>query len=280
MPPTLTDGTVDSDMIPQMLVQRVDVVTGGGGAVYGSDAISGVINFIPDTKFNGLKLQGQAGISRYSDDRTYEFGIAAGKALADGKLHVEGSYEYRSDAGILYRSARPWNTQWAAVGVGTAAFPYHLVNNVRLFTTSFGGLIAGTQSATNPLGGMTFNTNGVLTPFQHGVTTGSACCEIGGDGAYYDDSLKAPLRSHQMFARLDYDVTDAIHAYVDFAGNIKTNEQYLGPLQIQSDTFSACATDLNTSSASDASTYSFVPAAAASRFFVDSALAARRASAS
>jgi outer membrane receptor for ferrienterochelin and colicin len=55
VPGTFYDTTVDTDMLPQMLIQRVEVVTGGASAVYGSDAVSGVVNFILDHKFEGIK---------------------------------------------------------------------------------------------------------------------------------------------------------------------------------------------------------------------------------
>jgi iron complex outermembrane recepter protein len=46
--PTAPDGTVDTNMVPSMLLKRVDVVTGGASAVYGSDAVTGVVNFVSD----------------------------------------------------------------------------------------------------------------------------------------------------------------------------------------------------------------------------------------
>ena len=54
VPPTTADGGVDSNLLPQLLIQRVDVVTGGASAAYGSDAVSGVVNFIIDKNFNGV----------------------------------------------------------------------------------------------------------------------------------------------------------------------------------------------------------------------------------
>ena len=95
VPPTLTNGTVDADMIPQALIQRVDMVTGGVSAVYGSDAISGVINFITDRNYNGIKAHAQYGASEYKDDDTTNFGVAFGTRLG-AQGHLEGSYEYLS----------------------------------------------------------------------------------------------------------------------------------------------------------------------------------------
>jgi outer membrane cobalamin receptor len=68
IPPTLFNGVVDVDMIPQELIERVDVVTGGVSAVYGSDAVSGVVNFITNKHFDGVSVHAQYGISQRSDD--------------------------------------------------------------------------------------------------------------------------------------------------------------------------------------------------------------------
>jgi outer membrane receptor protein involved in Fe transport len=56
----------DINSIPTALIQRVEVLTGGAAAIYGSDAVAGVINFILDTKINGLSVDGQ--ISGYQHD--------------------------------------------------------------------------------------------------------------------------------------------------------------------------------------------------------------------
>src|SRR6185369_9743403 len=53
--PASSAGSVDAAQMPEALIQRVDVVTGGASAAYGSDAVAGVVNFILDTKFEGVK---------------------------------------------------------------------------------------------------------------------------------------------------------------------------------------------------------------------------------
>ncbi|MCS0631165.1 TonB-dependent receptor [Telluria mixta] len=211
LPATTQDQLVDTDMIPQMLLKRVDIVTGGASAVYGSDAVAGVINFVTDTHFTGVKTQVQGGVSTYGDDKTSDIGIAGGKDLFNGKGHVIASYQYRDDPGVPYRTDRPWGThQWTVQGAGTAANPYRLADNTRIATSSFGGLVRG-----GPLGGLDFTQNGVLTPFVHGAPTGNANYESGGGGAYYNGSIRGSMRSHQAFARLDYDVSDSVHGYVE-----------------------------------------------------------------
>jgi iron complex outermembrane receptor protein len=62
-------GVTDVSQFPQLLVKRVDVVTGGASASYGSDAIGGVVNFITDKKFEGFKANVEGGQTTYSDDK-------------------------------------------------------------------------------------------------------------------------------------------------------------------------------------------------------------------
>jgi outer membrane receptor protein involved in Fe transport len=214
--PTGTDGTVDVDMIPQMLLQRVDIVTGGASAVYGSDAVTGVVNFIPDTKFIGLKVQGSSGISHYRDDRTQEGGIAAGMNLFSGQGHIEASIETRKSAGVGHRSDRPFGqNRWNIENPSSGAFgPFYLYEHVNTTTSSFGGLITS-----GSLKNQEFLQPGILTPFVIGAPVGDGTHQSGGSGTYDDTTLEAPLELAQLYTRLDYDFTDRVHGYAYVAGN-------------------------------------------------------------
>ena len=239
VPPSTYDQLVDVDMIPQMLLKRVDVVTGGASAVYGSDAISGVVNFITDTKFNGVKVNVEGGIANQGDDATADVGLAFGHSFLDGRGHFEASYEYHNDPGILRRSDRQWGRDvWTVQGGGTAANPYHLVENTRISNTSFGGLVGGKASSSNPLGGMNFATDGVASPFVNGAATGTNGFQSGGDGAYYDGSIKNLLDSHQVFGRGDYDFTDTLKGYAEASVTINHSLNYGQYNQISNDTLS------------------------------------------
>jgi outer membrane cobalamin receptor len=100
VPPTEQDGFVDANVIPQMLLQRVDVVTGGASAVYGSDAIGGVVNFITDKKFNGFKMNVEGGETKYHDDKNGTLQAAWGKGFMEDRLHVTVSGEFTKENGI------------------------------------------------------------------------------------------------------------------------------------------------------------------------------------
>jgi iron complex outermembrane recepter protein len=233
IPPSSITNIVDIDMIPQALIQRVETVTGGGSAVYGSDAVTGVINFITNRNFNGIGAHAQYGVSDYGDGEAVNAGVVAGMDLFDGRGHIEGSYEYRNDKGILHRSDRPWSNQWIVGGNGSAATPYRLVEYGRISNSSFGGLITS-----GVLSGQDFAVNGTLSPFVHGVSLGSNR-EIGGNGVYQDTSMKAPLESNQLFGRFDIDVTDDVHGYLVASANLKTNQIYGDAMNINNVTLSA-----------------------------------------
>src|SRR6187399_2290420 len=92
--PSTTEATVDTNMIPSIMLSRVEVVTGGASAVYGSDAVSGVVNLIMDTRFEGVRANAMYGQTEYDDNRTAQFGVAGGWALGDNlHLVVGGEYE-------------------------------------------------------------------------------------------------------------------------------------------------------------------------------------------
>ena len=243
VPPTLISGIVDVDSIPEMMVSRVDVVTGGASAVYGSDAVAGVVNYILDKNLQGFKVQLESGISERGDAAKYRLGVAWGTDLFGGRGHFEASYQYQKEEGILRRSDREWIRQAGITGAGTTANPYVNQQDLRQAGFTSGGLI--TSAATAAALGypastrLLFNPDGTVRPFVPGTATGTAAIQIGGDGAFYDSSLTAPLQFHQFFGRLDFDFTDSVHGYAQVGGNIKNNTSYADNLQFANYTFNS-----------------------------------------
>ena len=120
------DGTVDVDTLPQMLMTRVDVVTGGASAVYGSDAVAGVVNFILDKKFDGFKYNFNAGISKYGDAASWQAGIAWGTDLFGGRGHFEMASRFFSQD-MVPDDHRPYGygeNTWVQAGDGSVARPF------------------------------------------------------------------------------------------------------------------------------------------------------------
>lgn len=84
----------DINTIPTDLIERVDVVTGGASAVYGSDAVAGVVNFILKTDYDGLQMRGQGGISSRGDAGNQYVSVLGGKNFADGRGNIAVNLEF------------------------------------------------------------------------------------------------------------------------------------------------------------------------------------------
>lgn len=219
LPPTSFEGTTDANIIPQALIQRVEVVTGGASAAYGSDAVSGVINFILDTKFNGIKGQAQAGITEYGDAQTYKFNLAGGFGLFDNRVHVLFSYDHYQQAGIEKNEDRPYGKlHFLRTGTGTAANPYIEYENVNYSGATYGTLISASNPASNPLRNYQFITGGLAVPFNPGTPTGTAGYNIGGDGVIsFGKTLTATQNTEQAFGRVDVEISPTVQAFAQFS---------------------------------------------------------------
>lgn len=246
VPATDSSNDVDLNTLPLELLKRVDIVTGGDSAVYGSDAVAGVINFVLRKHFNGIKLYGQGGISSYGDDASRKFGLIAGENLFHGRGHIEFSAQQYVSNGIPSDLARPLGKLVPMeLGFGTAADPYYLATNVRNTNYTPGGYIGS-----GPLANMCFcEENNILTPFVNGAP-GLGPNQIGGDGGFFGESyymfpgveanpwLVASLTTNRGFARFDYAITKHIHAFVMANLSQSDNFSVSGPQTITA-TFAA-----------------------------------------
>lgn len=102
-----TASSVDINTIPTDLVDRVDIVTGGNSAVYGSDAIAGVVNFVMKDHFDGLQVRGGDTIPQYGEGGNRYISAIAGKNFADGRGNIAAAFEYTLQD-RLFGSNVPW----------------------------------------------------------------------------------------------------------------------------------------------------------------------------
>ena len=96
------DFTVDTNTIPVDLVERVDTVTGGTSAVYGSDAIAGVVNFVLKRNYEGISLRAQGGVTDRGDRGSYFAAGTFGKNFSDGRGNVAVALEYAKTNTLSY----------------------------------------------------------------------------------------------------------------------------------------------------------------------------------
>jgi len=170
----------DINTFPTDLIDHIDVVTGGDSAIYGSDAISGVVNFVLKKNFQGLQLRAQGGRSAYNDAGNYSASLLAGTNFMNGRGNIAANVEY-SKQEPLFASDRPNLAHQGAFVVtevdppglfeGSDGIPdRHYFGDVRSTTISNGGLLllAPTAAAGAPCGrdyhGQAFSCADVFQP--------------------------------------------------------------------------------------------------------------------
>jgi iron complex outermembrane receptor protein len=238
------NGAVDVSQMPQMLIQRVDVVTGGASASWGSDAVAGVINFVTDKKFEGFKMNAQGGLSTYGDVGNATFQAAAGTSFAGGKAHFEVAAEYSYSDGLLPRypmagqhTAQPnIGGRTIARQSGTSSYNSDSVTPAGQPRTVYGQLTQGTSTAAYGLitsgpkayttfsdgsalpyalgGGCTKGPTGTLSGNIGGTCFGTAA-QPGDQNAshQFTQGLYDPLTRGNVYMRLSYDLTPTTEIY-------------------------------------------------------------------
>ena len=270
-----TIGAVDINLLPTALIKRVDIVTGGASAAWGSDAIAGVVNFILDDKFEGVKAEIQRGISSRGDGATWRAEASFGTAFAGGRGHLVLSGSYGATDSIDSPTSRGWykaekfiaNPAYVA---GNGQPKLILAPNVGLSVATTGGLITA-----GPLRGTQFLPGGTPAPFTFGSV--SNFLMLGGTPNDISNitQLQAALKQTTAFANLDFDVSDNVTVYGQFnygravSDTISVPYFRLGNITIQSDnayldpvTRQAMATAGVTSFTMGRTNYDFGPALA------------------
>ena len=215
--PTSPEGTVDVNIIPTSLLERIEIVTGGASAAYGSDAVSGVVNLFLNTEYEGIKGAYTFGVSQYGDFKEHSASLTAGTSFADGRGHIVAAGSLFSNDGVLNQADRPWGRDaWAQIanplyvaGSNNGQPRILITPNVRLSRVTDGGLIVS-----GPLQGIQFGPGGTLKDFEYGDYVGSQFMAGGGGIEYSSSSNLAPVLSRQSgFAHATYDLTDNVELW-------------------------------------------------------------------
>ncbi|HEV7632954.1 MAG TPA: TonB-dependent receptor [Steroidobacteraceae bacterium] len=228
--PSNANGTVDISVLPENLVERVDVVTGGASAVYGSDAVAGIVNFVLDTDFTGLELQGQTGGSTQGDSRHERLAITAGTASFDGRVHLLGSASLYTNDGVAFNSDRDWFESCSRI-VNPGLVPNQVVAcDVHSAQFTRGGLITA-----GPLRGIEFGPGGNPQKFDYGsLATDSSMVGGGGEDHALAYQLVPETTRRNAYGRFSIEVAPRVTAYVEgFYGTAAAAYRSTSPWQGQ-----------------------------------------------
>jgi len=237
---TTQGDSFDLNFVPGILVDRIETVTGGASAAYGSGAIAGAVNILLDKTLEGGKIAGDFFETGHEDAKDGHIGAAYGHGLFDDRVHFVLAGEYENQNGLGCESARSWcarNTGYfndsAALPVGShspGVAPIGYGSNLTFNQTGYGGVVFnGTSGATSTVQGAPGGT--ALVPFMLGEnpyssSPGSARNGVpGGDGTplYRYAQLLAPVDRDVFMGTLTAQLTDSVRLSVDANwGRVKT----------------------------------------------------------
>ena len=248
--PTNQGDGVDLNFIPSILIDRIDVVTGGASAAYGSGAISGVNNIFLNRKLEGIKLEADFGQSMHQDARDRHMAGAFGTGFADDRGHVTFAVEHQNSDELGCMTVRDWCAKNAGLITNPAAGAYNstlggwatsatgplvtLANPLpgQIFATnvrspfSFAGVVTGPFAG--PVGQIN-NAGTALQPFTNGVGSNVFSSAVsGGEGrpANYYTNLRAPVNKNVVSGTFSFKVTDTINLNADASwGQVKTDNK-------------------------------------------------------
>jgi outer membrane receptor protein involved in Fe transport len=262
--PTSDGGAVDLNIIPSAMISRVETITGGASAAYGSDAIAGVVNVILDKQFTGIKGQVDYGQTFHGDARSRHASLAAGSDFGGGRGHAMIGLEYQTNDGVdSCASARTWcQPGWdvfSNTGLADAdATPQRTtpggtpnVRNRRYLGQPHYIIAPNSKQAFNVATGV-FRDQ-AMTPvvlrYKKFNEAGTAIQDMdpgryaqaqafgprsGGDGdsTFEDSALRAPLDRYSVFAHGSWDFTDALEGTLEVAWagrEVNVAQQITGP---------------------------------------------------
>jgi iron complex outermembrane receptor protein len=198
--PTTAGGAVDINSIPTALIKNVEVLTGGASAVYGSDAVAGVVNFILKDDFEGVEAQVGYESTEEGDAEIFNVDLTMGGNFADGKGNVVFNLAY-TDRSELFQGDRDFSAS-ALFDDGNGGLEpggSTLVPGNAIFAAGFGGF--------SPSSGVVFNQDGGIRPF---VLSGQT-------NDYYNyapvNYIQLPQERHQATALGSYEISENSEVY-------------------------------------------------------------------
>nr|WP_269450811.1 TonB-dependent receptor [Stenotrophomonas sp. MMGLT7] len=216
--PSSGTGLVDTNTFPQSLIRQVEVVTGGASSAYGSDAIGGVVNFILDRYYTGIKGTAEYSQTTYGDNNGNKFNLTGGWSFGDGRGHLLLSAEtVRSDG--IHSLDRDWAKKGhfaarnSAANIAAGGPTYVTGDDMGPTTYTPGGLVTS-----GPLRGTYFGVGGSVNQLAYGEELTSPWM-VGGDwqttlgNMVGSNSLAADDDRDSVFGRASFWVTDAFEVF-------------------------------------------------------------------
>ena len=214
--PANANGTVDLSSVPDALIERVDIITGGASAVYGSDAIAGAVNFVLKNNFEGLDTSYMFGVNERGDGESHKVDVTLGGNFGDGRGNAVMSLSYTKQSPVFQEdrsfSAPPLDTvNGELVPGGSGNVPG---TRIGLSVGTVAGLtgVAPPSGACTSITGIFFAENGTPTTY---------CTPENAFDYAEGNYLLRPLERYQVTGLGSYELNENIEAYAE--GYFMTN---------------------------------------------------------
>ncbi|HVM38562.1 MAG TPA: TonB-dependent receptor, partial [Sphingomicrobium sp.] len=242
----------DLNTIPQFMLESVDVVTGGASAVYGSDAVAGVVNFRLRQNLNGIHVGGTSAITERGDGHRYTVDGAIGANFGDGRGNVTGFASY-TERKPVFQGDRDFS-RFAA---GDACIVPGSTNRRTGIGTNFGGALSTCVARGGELGLVRQGSATTITATLAGLNpvrifdpAGAVRNFVSPDDTYNyapDNYLQLPQERYLVGAYGSYEVSDLVKPFFEmsFVNSVTAQElaptpaSVSAPLQINSPFFNA-----------------------------------------
>jgi outer membrane receptor protein involved in Fe transport len=221
--------TVDLNVIPTQFIERVDVLTGGASAVYGSDAVGGIVNFIYKTDFEGLEANAQYGVTEKGDDKQYQANITLGTNFSDDRGNIMVHLGYSNQKGVLSRDRK--NTRTDDIDTfQLTGDPDDYGVPTEPFLSSFplqGRFVAGGTT-------FTFSPTGELC--DRFSTNGTGCGGVpNGFNRQFFRTIAVPVKRFLFASRAHFDLTDNVRLISEATFSSTSSSREIEPFALSSD---------------------------------------------
>ena len=229
--PADVTGLADLATIPDMLIDRVEVVTGGASAVYGSDAIAGAVNFVLRDDFEGVEVRAQYGETKRGDGENYKIDLLFGVNSGDGRGNITTAVSYTERDPVFFGdrafSRQPLlaNSEGVLLPFGVGTIPGGLIgiSQADLATIQGVDLTNADGSCPGPVQGVRFEDGSIPQPF---------CRPVDQFNYAPPNFLLRPLERWQITTLANYDLADDITAYGQFFYTKKVNAYQMAPVAL------------------------------------------------
>lgn len=219
--PSNPDGSADLNILPASLIENVETITGGASAVYGSDAIAGVVNVKLRRRFSGLELGAQASLSDKGDAATRDLSITAGTDFAGGRGNIMLAGVYSSRDALSFRARRYLDDEALTNNTPNGILPVNAANlpsqaAVNAIFARYGaapGSVSRSSTFSFNADGSVFRPQNLLgytgpTDGLYAVVGNNLLADTG-----YFNFAQIPLERYTAFGRAEFEASDAITLY-------------------------------------------------------------------